>query len=66
LALLGLAGGEQQQQAGQTPVADIKSFEQLGYGDLFGTTLGTGAPKPQPVKAAQGGSIDELLKLLRG
>jgi hypothetical protein len=66
LAMLGMMGGNQQTQAPvQTPGADIKSFEEQ-FGDLFGTTLGTGAPKPQTAKAAQGGSIDELLKLLRG
>jgi hypothetical protein len=66
MAMLGMLGGTQQAQAPvQTPGADIKSFEEQ-FGDLFGTELGTGAPQTQPVKAAQGGSIDELLKLLRG
>ena len=58
LALLGLLGssGQQTQQAVQTPVADIKSFEDLGYGDLFGGKL----------QFSDGGSVDDLLNLLKG
>lgn len=58
LALLALAGlGEQpQQQAVQEVPADVKSFEEQGFGDLFGTKL----------QFSDGGSVDDLLNLLRG
>jgi hypothetical protein len=56
MGLLGMMGGGQQmpQQPVQTPVAEVKSFEDLGYGELFGPEL----------KFAGGGSIDDLLRLL--
>ena len=63
LGLLGMLGSGQSAAAPvQTPLADIKSFEEQ-FGDLFGTTLG---PNPRTAKAAHGGSVDELLQILRG
>lgn len=57
LLLAGLSDASQQpQQAVQTPVADIKSFEDLGFGDLFGSKL----------KFSDGGNVEDLLNLLRG
>jgi hypothetical protein len=46
-----------QQQAVQDPYAHIKSFK----GDLFGGNLETDF-----LNAATGGSIDDLLKILKG
>jgi hypothetical protein len=56
LGLLGMMGGGQQtpQQPVQTPAAEVKSFADLGYGELFGPEL----------KFADGGSIEDLLRLL--
>jgi hypothetical protein len=34
--------------------------------NIFGPTLDLNAPTNKTAKAAQGGSVDELLKLLRG
>lgn len=59
LSLLGGAGGGAQpvaQQAVQIPPPEVESFAEQGYGDIFGTKL----------QFSSGGSIDELLKLLRG
>ena len=59
LTLMGLAGGGRQaapQQPIQNPVAEVKSFEEQGFGDIFGTEL----------TFAKGGEIDELLRILRG
>ena len=58
LALMGAMGGEQQaaQQPTQPALADVKSFEELGYGDIFGPKL----------QFADGGSVDDLIAILRG
>lgn len=58
LGLMGLMGGGQQQAAApvQTPPAEVKSFEEQGYGDIFGTDL----------QFSGGGEVDELLQILRG
>jgi hypothetical protein len=63
LALLGGAGGSGQPAAPsvQENSADVQLME-----DIFGPTLNLNTPKNKPAKAAQGGSVDELLKLLRG
>jgi hypothetical protein len=68
LALLAGGGGQPQQQAVQPNAADIKSFEELGYGDLFGSQLFTSAPASSAQTTKQystGGQIDDLLRLLR-
>lgn len=54
------------QQPGQFAPADVKSFEQQGYGDLFGGDLfkPANSANTQPATAAQGGSVDELLRIL--
>jgi len=46
--------------------ADVKSFEQQGYGDLFGGDLfkPANSANTQPATAARGGSVDELLRIL--
>jgi hypothetical protein len=57
LALLDVLGQQPQQQpAMQDPYAKIKSFE----GDLFGGDIDTNF-----LGAATGGSVDDLLRLLR-
>ena len=53
------------QQAGQLPTADIKSYEQQGYGTLFGSDLFKPADSASPTQnLASGGSTDDLLRLL--
>jgi hypothetical protein len=62
-ALLAALGN--MQQAGQLPTADIKSYEQQGYGDLFGSDLFKPADSASPTQnLASGGSTDDLLRLL--
>ena len=58
LMMSGMAGGQQAapQQPVQNPLAEVKSFEEQGFGDLFGDEL----------KFAKGGEINELLRILRG
>lgn len=58
LMLMGVMGADQQQpqQPVQTPAADVKSFEEQGYGELFGPKL----------QFSEGGGVDDLLKYLRG
>lgn len=57
LGLMGLLGGQSAPaQPVQTLPADVKSFEELGYGDLFGPKL----------QFSEGGDIDALIQLLRG
>lgn len=60
LNMLMMAGLSDAQQTQQQPVqvlpADVKSFEEQGYGELFGPKL----------SFSDGGSIDDLIALLRG
>jgi hypothetical protein len=60
LSLLGLMGMLGNQSAPQQPVqiapADVKSFEEQGFGELFGPQL----------QFSEGGDVDALLQLLRG
>jgi len=56
LAGLSDAQGAQQTQPTQTPLADVKSFEEQGFGDLFGGKL----------QFSDGGSVDDLIDILRG
>jgi hypothetical protein len=65
LALLAGAGGGSQQSS--APVQDNSADVQL-MEDIFGPTLALTAPKAKTktAKAAQGGSVDELLQILRG
>lgn len=48
------------------PTADVKSFEQQGFGDIFGGDLfgPANSANKQTATAAQGGSVDELLRIL--
>lgn len=48
------------------PTADVKSFEQQGLGDIFGGDLfgPANSANKQTATAAQGGSVDELLRIL--
>jgi hypothetical protein len=72
LALLGLldSGTSSGQTTSQPNAADIKSFEQLGFGDLFGPDLfassNTSTQNQTKKSYADGGAIDELLQILRG
>lgn len=59
LGLMGMMGGfgqQSQPQPVQTPLADVKSFEEQGYGDIFGPKL----------QFSGGGDVNDLLQLLRG
>jgi len=56
LSLMALSQPQQQQPAMQDPYAKIKSFQ----GDLFGEDISTDF-----LSAATGGSVDDLLRLLR-
>jgi hypothetical protein len=56
LSLMALSQPQQQQLAMQDPYAKIKSFQ----GDLFGEDISTDF-----LGAATGGSVDDLLRLLR-
>jgi hypothetical protein len=62
MTLLGAMGGAGSGQQAAAPVQDNSADVQL-MEDIFGPTLTFGA---QPAKAAKGGSIEDLLKLLRG
>jgi hypothetical protein len=64
LGLLGMLGGGGGQAAAapiQENSADVQLME-----DIFGPTLDFNAPKNKTAKAAQGGSVNELLQILRG
>ena len=57
LMLAGLSDAQNQQAAPvQVAPADVKSFEEQGYGGLFGGQL----------QFSDGGEVDDLLKLLKG
>lgn len=57
LMLAGLSDAQQvQQQPVQVQPADVKSFEEQGYGELFGPQL----------SFAEGGDVQALIDLLRG
>jgi len=63
LALIGGMGTPSQQAP--APVQENSADVQLMQ-DIFGPTLGITAPTTKTAKAAHGGSVDELLQLLRG
>jgi hypothetical protein len=63
LALLAGMGGSR--QPAEAPVQENAADIQLMQ-DIFGPTLDLEAFASKPAKAAQGGSIDDLLRLLRG
>lgn len=57
LMLAGIMGSNQPKtEPIQTMPADVKSFEEQGFGDLFGSKL----------QFSDGGDVNDLLKLLRG
>ena len=63
-SLLALIGGQQAAApAVQDPYAHIKSFEDL-FGDIFGPAVQFG-PSGKTTQAATGGSINDLLRLLK-
>lgn len=66
--LLAVLGGgspssdeERAVDSGQPNAADVQLME-----NIFGTSLDLTTPETKTAKAAKGGSVDELLKLLRG
>lgn len=56
MGLMSLMDEPQQGEPIQAPLADVKSFEEMGYGDIFGPKL----------QFSDGGSTDDLIKILRG
>jgi hypothetical protein len=64
IALLAALGGSSEQPTAapvQENSADVQLME-----DIFGPTLSLNAPENTRVKAASGGSVSELLQILRG